>query len=132
MVFDFCRCPLIISVTGYDLFTAAADNGENPLQWRILMQPLNPLPPAIVQRSPAERRAVLMDKAKELEAAFLSQMLSYAGMSPSEGPFSGGEGEQQYTSFLRDAQAKAIVDHGGIGLAENLFKSLVKHDTDQS
>ena len=99
---------------------------ENPVQ------PIESLSPGVVPRSAAERRAVLMDKAKELEAAFLAQMLSYAGMGASDGPFSGGEGEEQYTSFLRDAQAKAIVKHGGIGLAENLFRSLVKHDTDQN
>ena len=69
-----------------------------------------------------------MEKAKALEASFLSEMLSYAGMGASQGPFSGGAGEEQYASFLREAQAKAIVEHGGIGLAENLFKSLVKHD----
>lgn len=93
------------------------------------MQPLEQLQPGVVPRSVAERRAVLMDKAKQLEAAFLTQMLSYAGMGASDGPFSGGTGEEQFSSFLRDAQAKAIVDHGGIGLAENLFQSLVKHDT---
>ena len=86
-----------------------------------------PQPPADPAR--AERRALLMDKAKQLEAGFLAEMLSYAGVKPSNGTFSGGQGEEQFTSFLRDAQAKAIVDHGGIGLAESLFKSLVKHDT---
>ena len=75
-----------------------------------------------------DRRAVLMDKAKALEAAFLSEMLSYAGVDASEGEFSGGIGEDQYASFLRDTQARAIVDHGGIGLAEKLFQSLIRHD----
>jgi Rod binding domain-containing protein len=74
------------------------------------------------------RRAVLMEKAKALEAAFLAEMLSYAGMGARVGEFSGGIGEDQFSSFLREAQAKAIVEHGGIGLAENLFKSLVKHE----
>jgi peptidoglycan hydrolase FlgJ len=72
------------------------------------------------------RRAVLMEKAKALEAAFL--MLSYAGAEAAAGSFSGGVGEEQYASFLRDAQAKSIVEHGGIGLAEKLFQSLVKND----
>lgn len=94
------------------------------------MQPIesSASPIAGTTRPNAERRALLMEKAKALEAAFLSEMLSYAGMGSSEGPFSGGIGEDQFSSFLREAQAKAIVDHGGIGLAENLFNSLVKHD----
>lgn len=74
------------------------------------------------------RRETLMERAKSLEAAFLSEMLSHAGLGPSEGPFSGGVGEEQFASFLREAQAKSIVEHGGIGLAEHLFQSLVKND----
>ena len=74
------------------------------------------------------RRDVLMQKAKDLEAAFLSEMLSYAGVDGQQGPFSGGVGEDQYASFLRETQAKAIVDHGGIGLAEKLFQSLTRLD----
>lgn len=74
------------------------------------------------------RRDVLMQKAKDLEAAFLSEMLSYAGVDAPGGSFSGGVGEDQYASFLRDTQAKAMVEHGGIGLAEKLFQSLVRHD----
>ncbi len=76
----------------------------------------------------ASRRDQLLAKAKSLEAAFLSEMLSHAGLEASEGPFSGGIGEDQFASFLREAQAKSIVEHGGIGLAEHLFQSLVKKD----
>ena len=94
------------------------------------MQPFeSPPPPAALRgQSLTERRGLLMEKAKALEAAFLSEMLRYAGMGEVDGPFTGGIGEDQFSSFLREAQAKAIVDHGGIGLAESLFKSLVKHD----
>ena len=94
--------------------------------------PVQPLPlTAAASVSPgndARRRDLLMDKARSLEAAFLSEMLSFAGMKAADGPFSGGIGEDQFASFLREAQAKAIVDHGGIGLAEHLFQSLVKND----
>lgn len=83
---------------------------------------------AAVPDAASSRRAVLLEKAKALETAFLSEMLSYAGMGKSEGEFSGGVGEDQYASFLREAQAKAIVAHGGIGLAQHLFQSLVKND----
>ena len=76
----------------------------------------------------SDRQTLLMDKARALEAGFLSEMLSYAGLGASEGEFSGGVGEDQFASFLRDTQARAIVDNGGIGLAEKLFQSLVRHD----
>ena len=84
--------------------------------------------------SPA-RRAVLMAKARELEAGFLSEMLAHAGLGSAEGPaaggFSGGVGEEQFASFLRDQQARALVDHGGIGLAEQIFNSLARRDHGQ-
>ena len=76
----------------------------------------------------ASRRENLMAIAQALEATFLSEMLSHAGLDASEGAFSGGVGEEQFASFLREAQAKSIVDHGGIGLAEQLFQSLVRKE----
>ena len=74
------------------------------------------------------RSAQLMKKAKELETNFLSEMLSYTGLDSQKGEFSGGAGEDQFSSFLRETQAKAMVEHGGIGLAKNMFDALVRRD----
>jgi flagellar protein FlgJ len=82
----------------------------------------------VASRLSPDRREVLMEKAKTLEAVFLSEMLSYAGVDAPEGAFTGGIGEEQFASFLRETQAKAMVESGGIGLAEQLFQSLVRHD----
>lgn len=82
--------------------------------------PASALPPA--------RAAELMKKAKELEANFLSEMLSYTGLDAQKGEFTGGIGEDRFASFLRDAQAKAMVEHGGVGLSQSIFNSLVKRD----
>ena len=68
--------------------------------------------------------AVLMEKAKELEAAFLSEMLSFSGLGAVSEGFGGGAGEEQFGSFLRAEQARMMVDQGGIGLAEMIFNSL--------
>ena len=75
---------------------------------------------------PAEtsRDTALRARAQELEAVFLAEMLSYAGLEPQDGSFSGGAGETQFASFLRDEQARQMVKHGGIGLAEQIFHSL--------
>jgi peptidoglycan hydrolase FlgJ len=70
------------------------------------------------------RDAILRAKAAELEATFLSEMLSYTGMDTQSESFSGGHGEEQFTSFLRQEHAKAVVAKGGVGLAEQLFQSL--------
>jgi peptidoglycan hydrolase FlgJ len=88
------------------------------------MHPVQPLGPPPF--SPAKVDSPLMVKAKELEASFLSEMLGYAGLGASEGAFGGGIGETQFASFLRDAQARQMVDHGGIGLAQQLFLAMSK------
>jgi Rod binding domain-containing protein len=64
-------------------------------------------------------------KAQELEAAFLSEMLSHAGFGAARESFGGGVGEDQFASFLRAEQAKGLVSQGGIGLAEHFFRSMV-------
>ncbi len=67
---------------------------------------------------------VLREKAEELETLFLSEMLSHAGLDSSDESFSGGIGEEQFSSFLREAQAREMVKAGGIGLAEALFRAM--------
>lgn len=68
--------------------------------------------------------AQLFDAAKKLEATFLSEMLKSAGFGESRDTFGGGIGEDQFSSFLRDAHAKELVETGGIGLAEALFEAM--------
>lgn len=63
-------------------------------------------------------------KAQEMEAAFLAEMLAHAGLGASEGAFSGGAGETQFASFLRQEQARLIAARGGIGLAEHIFAAM--------
>ncbi len=68
----------------------------------------------------------LREKAEELETAFLTEMLRHAGLGTQSGSFGGGIGEEQFSSFLREAQAKAMTRAGGIGLTEQLFKALTQ------
>ncbi|SLN13815.1 Rod binding protein [Aquimixticola soesokkakensis] len=75
--------------------------------------------------SPAKRDdAALMGVARKLEASFLSEMLKSSGLGKTPDSFGGGEGEDQFSSFLREAQAEKMVESGGIGLAEHIFESL--------
>lgn len=76
----------------------------------------------------AARDSALMAQAQTLEAAFLSEMLSYAGFGAAQENFGGGIGEEQFSSFLRQEQATQMVKAGGIGLAEQLFKALTRAD----
>lgn len=63
--------------------------------------------------------------ARDLEAAFLAEMLKHAGLGAPRDSFGGGAGEDQFSSLLRAEQARAMTDRGGLGLAESLFDALV-------
>ncbi len=80
--------------------------------------------PSGPQKPPTHRDSQLMDAAKELEATFLAEMLKSAGLGKVPEAFGGGVGEEQFGSYLRLEQARAIVDSGGIGLAESLFEAM--------
>lgn len=81
---------------------------------------ITPIPPPSLPNTPSPLHA----KAAEMEAAFLSEMLQAAGLGRPSKDFGGGAGEEQFASFLREAQAKAIVQSGGLGLTEALFRSM--------
>ncbi|WP_299686336.1 rod-binding protein [uncultured Tateyamaria sp.] len=68
--------------------------------------------------------AKLMKAAQKLEASFLAEMLKSAGYGEAREALGGGAGEEQFASFLVDAQAEKMVQAGGIGLAEHLYQSL--------
>lgn len=90
---------------------------------------ISPTPGRPLGEKPSAREAALRARSEDLEAAFLSEMLGYAGLKAGDGAFDGGIGEEQFASFLRDEQAKAMVKAGGIGLAESIFRALSSQET---
>ncbi|RYG91482.1 chemotaxis protein chel [Loktanella sp. IMCC34160] len=70
------------------------------------------------------RDAKLRQAARDLEASFLAEMLKSAGVGAAPGDFGGGAGEEHFSSFLREAQAREMAQAGGVGLAESLFEAL--------
>lgn len=83
-----------------------------------------PLPASVAPPQMADPSAALMKTAKELEAAFLSEMLSFSGLGAVSSEFGGGPGEEHFSSFLRAEQARLMVERGGIGLAQTIFEAL--------
>ncbi|MEN8893032.1 rod-binding protein [Planktotalea arctica] len=61
---------------------------------------------------------------QQLEAVFLTEMLKIAGVGKVPETFGGGAGEDQFASFLREAQAKEMVRAGGLGLAAHFDQSI--------
>ena len=83
-----------------------------------------------IATQPPGRQQQLLQKAEELEATFLSEMLAHSGLGEMQGSFGGGQGEAQFTSFLRQEQARLMVESGGVGLAELIFNSMARAENE--
>jgi flagellar protein FlgJ len=81
--------------------------------------------PTRPDRSGAAEDANLRAVSKDLEAAFLSEMLKHSGLGATSDSFGGGAGETQFASFLIQEHARLLAERGGIGLAENIYRALV-------
>lgn len=92
----------------------------------MITMPTAPAAPPV----PEENKA-LMAAAQKLEASFLAEMLKAAGLGATSAEFGGGAGEDQFSSFLVQEQAAAMVRAGGIGLSESLFDALKERQDEQ-
>lgn len=81
---------------------------------------------AHAQVQQTERNPALWRLSQELESTFLSEMLGAAGLGETSEEFGGGIGEEQFSGFLNQQRAAAMVEKGGIGLAESIYRSLAK------
>jgi Rod binding domain-containing protein len=65
--------------------------------------------------------------ADEYEAVFLSQMLeTMTSGIKTDGPFSGGPAEGIYRSMLNQEYGKAIGKAGGIGIADAVYREMLR------
>jgi flagellar protein FlgJ len=115
---------------GYRIFTDLRHHPGNYIQLEIhkmnpITLPRSGMPPL----SPGDQ--ALRAAAQKLEASFISEMLKSAGLGAASKEFGGGEGEDQFASFLVDEHAMQMVRSGGIGLAESLFQSLKERSNDE-
>src|SRR5262245_51091405 len=72
-------------------------------------------------------RAKARAQAEDFEAVFLNSMFSemMTGID-GEGPFGGGTGVSVWRSFLTEEYAKSYAKAGGIGLADDVYRSLLQ------
>ncbi len=76
------------------------------------------------QPSAVSSTSQLRTVANEMETAFLAEMLKYSGLGDTSGAFGAGAGGEHFASFLREEQARIMVEGGGIGLSESIFRAL--------
>ena len=93
------------------------------------MTPIHALSPA-TSRIPTKTGDPLREAAVRLEATFLSEMLKSTGLGKAPSAFGGQAGEDQFGSFLVQAQADQIARSGGVGLAESLYNALLEASDD--
>lgn len=69
----------------------------------------------------------MREAAQEFEAVFLSQMLKpmFEGIG-SAPPFGGGPAEEMYRSLMMDEYGKSIAKAGGIGIADQVLREMIK------
>jgi Rod binding domain-containing protein len=75
----------------------------------------------------ALREAQLRETARDLESAFLAEMLKQAGVAEA---FGSAEmtGADAFSSFLLEAVAEKMSQSGGLGLAEKFYQQLSAAD----
>ena len=81
------------------------------------------LPKAAAGSSIADLRKV----SKKFEAVFVAQMLQpmFANLG-ADAPFGGGQSESMWRSLQVEEYGKAIVKNGGVGIADNVFREMLK------
>jgi Rod binding domain-containing protein len=81
--------------------------------------------------SPFDKRAHA--SAQDFEAVFLSSMFQqmFTGIK-GDGPFGGSQGVGVWRSFLTDQYAKSIAKAGGIGIAKDVYHTLLQHQAARS
>ena len=72
-------------------------------------------------------RAKAREAAEEFEAVFLSQMLNhmFAGIKTDK-LFGGGHGEDAYRAMMVQEYGKAMVESGGVGIADAVMREIIK------
>ena len=83
--------------------------------------------PSAAELASTKTRERIKKTAREFEAAFIGQMLGpmFEGVETSA-PFGGGPGESAFKSFLTEAIAKQMSAAGGLGLADDLQRQMLK------
>lgn len=90
-----------------------------------------PLPAAAATGAappPAEAaaRKKIADAAQSFEAHVLSTLMQSMFQGVDAGDFGGGYGEQQFKSLLVDAMARQTARSGGIGVADQVNREMLK------
>jgi Rod binding domain-containing protein len=85
-----------------------------------------PLPArrTVEQPAPGATDAQLRQAAQDFETIYLAEMLTKMGAAREPDTFGGGFGAESFQSLLNEAYAERIVERGGTGIAEMVYRQL--------
>jgi Rod binding domain-containing protein len=98
------------------------------------LQPLDVVMASKVAKpTTVDNKAKARAAAQDFEAVFLNSMFQhmFTGID-GEGPFGGNGASGVWRSFLTDAYAKSFAKAGGIGITDQVFRSLIRHQESAS
>lgn len=100
----------------------------NTLQTAALATPALSTERASMALKGAKTEAQARKSADAFEAIFVAQMLKpmFEGLA-TDGPMGGGHAEGIYRGMQIEEFGKAISKQGGIGLADSVFREIMKH-----
>jgi flagellar protein FlgJ len=68
------------------------------------------------------------EQAQDFEAVFLGTMFNHMfTAADGDGPLGNTQGTGPWRSFLTDAFAKSVAKSGGVGIADQVYRSLISH-----
>jgi Rod binding domain-containing protein len=83
--------------------------------------------PTVTSAAELAKRGQISKTAQSFEASFLTTVLqNMFKQVDSSPPFSGGEGEDMWKSFLAEAMAKDMAKHGGVGVSKAVEREMLK------
>jgi len=84
-------------------------------------------PPSAPGLPPAQA-AKLWKAAQDFEAMTLGELLKpmFDTVDTAHGPFGGGDGEAAFRPMLITEMARALAEHGGLGLARPVFDAMLR------
>jgi Rod binding domain-containing protein len=93
------------------------------------MLPSIPPLPGTAPALPARPSPDLRAQAQALETAFLAEMLKASGMARMGTGLPGGAEDSPFEPFWAEAQARALMAAGGLGLTDSLVAGLTRRDS---
>jgi Rod binding domain-containing protein len=83
-----------------------------------------PVRRTIEQPAPGTTDAELRQAAVDFETVYLADVLTRMGAAREPETFGGGFGAEAFQSLLNEAYAERIVERGGTGIAEMVYRQL--------